>query len=318
MTQPLHYTSKAIEALSSYPWAGMPIAAAGCGYLADKLRQAQVFVLSDHGELLDRSRPRPEVPGVVFRPPFDVVALEYTALACRREDPFYTATRSSRRIALAWDWRDDLPPPFPRLHLPPGVVIASVAYIDDAQLWMPMSGAVHLAYEDEWQPGAAFASPFRDAMIASGQYALNPEKERSYPATVIPLMLEVLMSATATLGSKAAVFDTVHADLADEVNAYSDLCYALACKNVSTREHRAPEALNRHRIKAGKLPLNGFHVLELSGGGALPGAGGGPDRSGPRSHLRRGHIRRLPGERVTWVNSTVVRGRGFVDKVYAA
>lgn len=318
MTQPLNFTPKAIEALAAMPWTGMPGCAAATAYLVDKLRCAQIFVVSDHGELLDRSKPRPEVPGVMFRPPFDVIALEYTANAQRRTDPYYTAARSSRRIALVWDWQDDLPAgwgSFPDLG--PGVVIASISYMDDLNLWVPMSGMMHVAYDDQWASVTNFVSPFRDAMIASGQYS-SKCNERSYPITAIPLLFEVCVAAQRQLGSKAAVLDGMHADVADEVSAYLDLCYALACKNVGTREHPAPERLNRARIKAGKLPLLGFRVLELNGGAGLPGAGSVGDRSGPRSHLRRGHIRRLAGERVTWVNSTFVHGRGFVDKVYAA
>ena len=319
MTQPLNFTPKAMAELANLPWPGMPACAAATRYLVDKMRHAQVFVLSDHGELLDRGKPRPEVPGVIFKPPFEVVALEYTANAPRRHDEYYTAARSSRRIALAWDWQDDLPEGFGRFpELPPGVVIASISYMDEAGLWMPMSGMMHLAYDDEWRSGNAVPSPFRDAMIASGQYACKPKAERSYPMTAIPMLYEVCLQSQRLLGSRAAVLDAMQADVTDEVNAYLDLCYALACKNVRRREHDAPASLNKQRIRAGKLPLKGFHVLELDGGGEMPGAVEPGARSPARSHLRRGHIRRLGAERVTWVNSTVVRGRGFVGKVYAA
>lgn len=319
MTQPLNFTPKAIAGLLEIPWEGMPACAAATRYLIGKLRQAQVFVLGDHGELLDRSKARPEVPGVMFKPAFDVVALEYTSLQPRREDPYYTAARSTRRIALAWEWKDDPPAGFGRFpELGPGVVVASISWIDEHQMWMPMSGAMHLAYDDEWRAGDAVPSAFREAMIAAGQYACRPESERSYPITPIPLLYEVCVQSERLLGSLEAVLDAMQADVTDELNAYIDLCYALACKNVSTRENAPPAALNKQRIKTGKLPLKGFHVLELANGGEMPGAGGIAERTGPRAHLRRGHIRRLPGERVTWVNSTMVQGRGFIGKVYAA
>ena len=318
MTQPLNYTPKAIADLMGMSWEGAPASVAITRYLINKLRQAQVFVLSDHGELLDRSKPRPEVPGVLFKPAFPVVALEYTALAQRRTDPFYTCARSSRRIALAWDWQDDLPAGFGKMpELSAGVVIASISYMDEHDIWMPMMGACHFAYDDQWQHHQG-ASGFREAMIATGSLPPNVAREKGYPSTAVPLLYEACLHAQQQLGSRQAVFDIIAADVTDEVNAYTDLCYALACKNVRTRECPAPVYLNRQRLKKGKLPLTGFHVLELAGAEAMPGAGGSGDRSGPRSHLRRGHIRRLAADRVTWVNSTVVRGRGFVDKVYAA
>lgn len=319
MTQPLNYTPKAIEQLLSYPADHAPGMAAGFRYIAGKLREAQVFVLSDHGQLLDRSKPRPEVPGVLFRPPFPVVALEYAAAPEEWNQGFYDAAKCSRRIALAWEWKDDLPAELRKWAAPSlgeGVVIASVAYFDAQQAWFPIATAVHLAYDQPWQKSEA--TPFQMSMIEVGRLSQKQADAKSMAGLPIGLLPEPIVEAVQQHGGIATVYDALMADLTDEVSAYSDLCYALACKNVSTREHPAPQALNRNRIKAGKLPLKGFHVLEMSGGGAMPGSAGAGDRAAARSHLRRGHIRRLDQQRVTWVNSTIVSGRGFVDKVYAA
>lgn len=321
MTQALNFTVKAIEGLLSHQCPDAPATRAAFRYLADKLRQAQVFVLSDHGQLLDRSKPRPEVPGLLLRPPFPVIALEYTARGVDWEEGFYTAAKCSKRIALAWEWTDDLPAEL-RGWCPPrlgqGVVVASIPFYDAQGLWVPVPAAMHIAFDDAWQaPPAPYASPFRTAMLESGRLTRTQLEARTLAGSVITLSPETIAGLGVTLGPSCTV-DTLAADTMDEVNAYADLCYALACKNVGMREHPAPAALNKQRIKAGKLPLKGFHVLEVQGGGEMPGAGAVGDRSAPRSHLRRGHIRRLARDRVTWVNSTVVRGRGFVDKVYAA
>lgn len=79
-----------------------------------------------------------------------------------------------------------------------------------------------------------------------------------------------------------------------------------------------PDKLNRARAKSGKPPLKDFHVLNLAGerqSGSASGSGG----TSRRTHLRRGHVRRLGPERVTWVNSCIVSGSraGFVGKSYA-
>jgi hypothetical protein len=301
--------------------ASPPGMTAGFRYLADKLRQAQVFVLSDHGQLLDRAKPRPQVPGDVFRPPFPVVALEYTASTREWADPFYNGSKCSRRIALAWEWSDDLPPilrAFPCADLGAGVVVAALAFYDEQDHWLPVAAAMHLDFEETWNDAPA-PSPFREAMIKAGRISKAVEKEPGLASSPIALMPEAIEAIAARMGA-AATIDAICADMMDEVNAYTDLCYALACGNVGTSRVTAPPALNKKRIKAGKLPLRDFHVLELAGGGVLPGASdhGGGDRAAPRSHLRRGHIRRLGPERITWVNSAIVRGRGFIDKVYAA
>ena len=318
MTQALNFTPKAIADLLNHDVAHNPGVAAGFRYLADKLRQAQVFVVGEHGQLLDRSKPRPEVPCSMLRPPFPVVALEYTAATNEWDMGAYTAVRSSKRIALAWDWSDDLPAilrPWAPRNLGEGVVVASISFFDQHGFWMPIGAASHIAYDQPWE--AIVDSPFRQAMIESGRMARKVMAQgKTLPSRAIGLMPEAIAHAVQSQGGVETVMDALAADVMDEANAYCDLSMALACKNVVTRHRPAPAALNRQRIKRGKLPLTGFHVLELRDGGDMPGAGGG-ERDGPRSHLRRGHIRRLGPERITWVNSAIVRGRGFVDKVYA-
>lgn len=319
MTQPLNYTVKAIEALSSYPCPGAPLSRLGMRYVADKLRQAQVFVLGDAGQLLERNKPRPEVPGIVFKPPFPVVALEYSAADIDWDMGEYTQAKCPRRIALAWEWQDDLPPLLRGMcnpNLGEGVVILSIAYYEGANQWVPIAAGMHLAYDTEWRKDLPI-TPFRAAMIECGRLSKKTSDAATMQMAPIPIMPEVIFAAASMSGPDKAA-DAIAADNMDEVNAYTDLCYALACKNVTSKKHDASVALNKQRIKVGKLPLKDFHVLEVAGAEAPGGGDGSADRNGPRSHLRRGHIRRLAGDRVTWVNATMVRGQGFIDKVYSA
>lgn len=316
--QPLNYATKAIAQLMEFPCPAAPGTRAGMRYLADKLRQAEVFILGDHGELLDRSKTRPEVPGLLFRPPFPVVALEYTAATKDWGSSVYNEARSTRRIALAWDWQDDLPPMSKLIAQGinrPGVVIASIPYYDAQKTWMPVPAAGFMPYD-----GGYFRttrpSPFRETMLSEGRISAKQAAQPSFECDPVPLLPEALMGLFAEHGPDAAM-DFLRADLMDEANAYMDLCTALACKNVSTVRHPASRALNLSRIKSGKPKFKDFHVLEVQGGAGLPGTASGSGTS-PRAHLRRGHIRRLDETRVTWVNATVVRGRGgFVDKQYA-
>lgn len=311
-TQALNYTPKAIEALLSYPSPGAPLTRQGFRYIADKLRQAQVFVLPDFGMLLDRSKPRPQVDTLIFKPPFDVVALEFTGDNPGRSDPYYTAARSTRRIALAWDWKDDLV--FAPKGLAPGVVIASIAFYDNDQAWMPIMGAYHVPYDAKW--GVPQPSAFAERMVEIGGMTAAQARAPAPGGTPIPLLPEVILHALKQVGNEGLI-DLLQSDLSDEVAAYMDLCCALACRNVQFDRHAAPTKLNKARIAAGKLPLPDHHTLTLNGADYGGGATA-HDRLGPRSHLRRGHIRRLPTGRITWVNQTMVHGQadGFVTKTY--
>lgn len=324
MTQALNFTPKAIEALRSHPLPDAPISRAAMRWIAAKLEQAQVFILPDCGQILDRDKPHPEVPGIMFRPSFPVVACEYLAQNSDRATDFYTQEKSSRRIALAWDWQNDLPPPLNSIAnfdiLGPGVAVMSVFYVDKTKMWVCNSGAIHLPYEGEWlDPATSAPSAFREAMIRSGQMKSAVAKAKALEGAYIPLMVEAIGMARSKLGSMDAVIDLARADANDELNAYIDLSFALACRNVIAERVKAPEILNRERRRKKRPELKDFHILKLAGEQAMFASGQpGGHRTGPRPHLRRGHIRRLDETRITWVNQTMVHGQGaFLDKAYA-
>jgi len=325
MTQPLNYSVKASADLISAPAPGAPLTRSAMRYLADKLKSAEVFQLPDGGQLLDREKTPPEVPGLMFRPPFPVIACEYPVARPHRIDHYYTVASSSRRIALAWDWNpDDLPAHLKRvpgiLALPPGVCVTSIFYLDSAKLWGCAAGAVHMAYDGAWLDVAEHLprSRFMSTMLANGRLAKDIMKGRGMESTFLPLCPEYLMAYRASEASMAGAVDTARADINDEAVAYTDLCYALACKNVSTERISASATLNISRARSGKPPFKDFHILKVGGDACASNSLGTGEGAGPRTHLRRGHIRRLGEGRLTWVSQTMVHGRkDFVRKAYA-
>ena len=321
MTEALNFTTKAIAdlaALEASPTIS-PADREGVAFIADLLSKAEVFVLPDAGMLLARDKPRPQVPGVMFHPPFPVVALEYRAVETGRRDNFYEAATSSRRIALAWLFDGKFPggKTYPDAPEPgSGVVIASISYFDEIRCWVPVAGATMVPFDAIY--AKAGPSAYRDAMLKNGRInRAQFNAEALQMEGVVALMPDWLGRTVRRHGWQTAM-EMMSADLMDEVNAYLDMCIALACTNVSAVRCAQPEKLNRARVKAGKVPLKDFHVLNLAGEtpmGSASGAGG----AGRRTHLRRGHVRRLGDTRVTWVNSCIVSGgrAGFADKNYA-
>lgn len=324
MTQPLNYTTKAIESLSkvaTLPTIG-PIDRKGLHFVRNLLMRAEVFTLPDGGALLERDRPRPEVPGLLFKPPFPVTALEYAASSHDgREHPLYEATSASKRIALAWEWDGKTPDKDVALPvgLPDcggGVFVASICYFDDVGFWLPVAAAALVPYDFHYEVGEP--SQHQAAMIATGRI-----NKKQLVAPKIPikhallLMPEWFHKLSSQFGGAGSV-DMVSADLMDEFNAFADLSVALACRNVTAQRCAQPDKLNKSRIKSGKPPLKDYHVLTIDGSEYAIGSGRGHGH-GVRSHLRRGHIRRLGAGRVTWVNSTIVNGSkpGFARKAYA-
>lgn len=323
MTEPLNYTTKAIAGLMDF--ANLPTISdddrKGIHYLVNLLRRAEVFALPDRGELIDRGRPRPEVPPTVFRPPYPVVALEYSGAGKEWGDPIYSAITSSRRISLAWEFDGTLPAiqgsSSPHDPVPgEGVVIASICYIDGIRQWVPIPVAAMIPFDGMYihkqQGDPLLAAMQRQGRVTSAQASAKTIEIRGL-MTLLPSALTMSVAQHGQTG----MMNMMRSDLMDEVNAYCDLAIALSCNNVSTELRRQPDKLNRARIKAGKVPLKDFHVLKIAGAGEGESFGGA-GHGGVRSHLRRGHIRRLGPDRITWVNACMVRGSrpGFADKAY--
>ncbi len=100
------------------------------------------------------------------------------------------------------------------------------------------------------------------------------------------------------------------------------LCEALTCMNVraTTVQHTNPQ-VNARRERNGKLPLLETKILTVDigpdHGDTRTGRTAPSERHGPRAHLRRGHIRRLPSGNI-WINSMIVAARngGWIEKGY--
>lgn len=97
-----------------------------------------------------------------------------------------------------------------------------------------------------------------------------------------------------------------------------ELVEALSCNNVASEVvERIDPAVNARRRRRGKLPLYEVRRLVVKVGDQVHAIGVPMgDRSGPREHLRRGHVRRLADGRRTWVQCCVVGARtlGVIGK----
>jgi len=96
---------------------------------------------------------------------------------------------------------------------------------------------------------------------------------------------------------------------------------ALQCSNVHIAKSEQKKI--GKKIKTA-LAFDTYHILTIDAPGRHQSEGEGAGHFGshraPREHLRRGHIRRLAGNRRVWVNATVVaagKSAGRVSKDYA-
>jgi len=107
-------------------------------------------------------------------------------------------------------------------------------------------------------------------------------------------------------------------EMADDAICALNLLTLLGLSNIKTEVESAPEKLQKSRRAKGKMPLYSYHILSVDG--VRNDKSIVPMSSGKefRSHIRRGHIRRIDHDRRVWVRPCFVHGRidGFVDKDY--
>jgi len=110
---------------------------------------------------------------------------------------------------------------------------------------------------------------------------------------------------------------SAHVDTIEEITAAFQMCAALACANVTTEVIRPTREA---RAAKPASTLFDYHVLMIDPGKERhPSEDLGGTHASPRTHLRRGHIRRLAWGSRIWVNSCVVNpsATGTVNKDYA-
>ena len=169
--------------------------------------------------------------------------------------------------------------------------------------------------------------PERDCPLPRDQTVVDtPEwaRPRRLSGHSLPVGIHPLRARQAQLGlSFENVRDSTLNDSIDELGATWDLLAALNCRNVGVQRQAAPTALNKKRLKSGKLPFRETLFLDI----ALESSARDTARSAsgshasPRAHLRRGPIRRLaPTEkreaRSLWINATHVGSGTAKAKTY--
>jgi hypothetical protein len=121
-------------------------------------------------------------------------------------------------------------------------------------------------------------------------------------------------------------FDTVLTDGEDSGDALTRLlneqiraiCIALDADVATHSVVRAPIALNEKRIRAGKVPLRDYHVVDLARRHRIANPVHGDGGTKKRLHFRRGHWRHFESSK-TWIKWCLVGDPdlGFISKHYS-
>lgn len=299
--------------------------------LASMVSNAVKFILPENGVLFSDHDYRPQYFDLL-KLPFPICALEFSA----SEELYHAESGlfpSTRRVALLFD-PNALPDAIKR-------GLFRVCELADDPAFEPGSIGIMSFYETGgmWGNSGGFllidpvdSRPVTADEALQSDLGMNDIAKQLGRRTTqygMPVEIYPFWQIFSMMGAnKNEILRNIIIDTTDEVRAAWQFMTAINCSNVETRKIQPSEALNKKRTKKGKIPLFEYHVLEVDAGDpsanrkereVKPGSG---THASPRTHLRRGHIRRLgekSGHRTIWVNAAVVRPgarEGQVEKVY--
>jgi hypothetical protein len=326
--QMVNYCTHAIEdmrAFSKNAATLMPISARRVRVLSDMLVRATKFLLPNCAELVDPCSLN-DAHLDLLRLPYPVTAFE--APWMKESDGLVlngeVESPSTRRIALCWELSDDFEP-FAQLNetvrpvFPDGgVFIYPISYSDELRCWNPGLGGQFVPRD--YRCGSNFedlpaSTIVHDALRNAGQLNEKGFRFRSEPFVLLDEPFAQLLARKGNdvpTGLSHVIYDSN-----DEVTMTVQACAVLNCANVETVDVAPGKGASAKRAATGKPPFFTYKVLQLSPGKS-GSTGRGGSHAGPRTHLRRGHIRRL-ADRTTWVRAALINPgseRGAVVKDY--
>ncbi|CAB3770858.1 hypothetical protein [Paraburkholderia humisilvae] len=331
---PVNYCTHAIEDLrktiKETRARGLTVTAARLETVIQMLAAAPKFLLPNCAELIDTENIR-ETHLELLRLPYPVTVFE-ASWHKEKIVPAATVagvleTMSTRRIALCCEMTEDHTPvrglkeiPALRRHYPEGgIFIYPVYYSDELKTWNPGAGGTFVPREfriPEGHKPTRMTQMMLDVKENAGRLHRNSFQHFAEPFVLLDEMFE--MVAAQSHGDIDAALARLTYDANDEVHMAIQACAVLNCANVGTVDVHPKPAMNARRLAMRRPPFFTYKVLQLATGkAAASGKGSGP-HSAPRTHLRRGHIRRL-ANKVTWVRPAVVNAgseRGVVAKDY--
>lgn len=269
--------------------------------LVERMEQGTKFALPRHGRLFDNVS-RSMIGG--WRLPYETVVFEYDA-PLNPDEPRdkWHAISVPKRIVVAWEHED-------------GAFVWPVNYWDAKKIWVAnwcgywlryLNEAIELSEEEQERIRCSMG----DLTDGSGHpRADGPQSDFGFfgrPA---------LFGDFVPNGSRQEIEIAAYHDCHDEIVATLQACAALACTNVTTDVIRPNREARAARPAS---TLFDYHVLMIrAGAGHQTSEDKGGTHASPRTHLRRGHIRRLAWGPRVWVNSCVVNPSaiGTVNKDY--
>jgi hypothetical protein len=292
--------------------------------LIDLMRSGQKFLMPNCAEVID-----PQTLGdthlELFKLPYPVTIFEASWDKGEAAELIGDQQQSTRRIAVCWDTSSgvSLVPgreAFLNSFFPEGgTYIMPVSYIDARKMWVPAAAGLFVPYNyltkegDELSPAGHLA---KQIQTDSGRLKKGARNFVAEPFVVSPMLYGAMVQHFG--GEDMARAHNILEGW-DEVQMAVQACAVLNCANVVTAEIKPKSSQQSVRAAKRKEPFFTYKVLQIDtrdSEQATRGAGGA--HASPRTHLRRGHIRRY-ADKVTWVRASMINAGsrdGTVSKDY--
>ena len=286
-------------------------------WLANRIRGAVHFSLPDGGRILGDGLKG--IAGSEIHLPYPEITIEYFVSEEPKEIEDTETVHSPRRVAWAAEMATDAAHAWLRQMHPhwrgrvdtfAGMcdsVICVATVFEHNGMWLPASMSLMLPTRGWDQEGEGVIEPLRPRMTGN-RMQMTPQV--LFPSMYGPMVKKYGIDLALRYGVN---------DVSAEASALLEMIEALTCSNVGiTTAQTANAAVNERRVRSGKLPIYETKVLTIETPKTTRSATtiGCGDRSSPRQHLRRGHIRELGSGKRIWVTSCVVGSAGFVHKRY--
>lgn len=329
MDQTLNYSRQIVDFFTSekfIPFQNSP--ESGCIFdLVELLDQSVKFILPERGEILESisNEFKRDWIDLMFMP-YPISAFEipfnYDGLEVEQVDGLAHQIEAPKRVALCWNPKD----PNPTIQRINKIIanydvfkLSENYIIGDPDTYDGFCMVVFF-YDNrdkEWKHTAAGAFYPYDINVDSDQIGLAGR-----PINVFPDLLQYHYIYQHN-GNRETLLQQIWHDISYETWCVLQACCVLNCENISTRDIVPPAKIQKHRVKNKQAPLYIYKTLEIKATGVGYDSQNSASGSGSskKTHLRRGHLRRLQSKKVIWVKSAIVgaanQNKGQIHKDYA-
>jgi hypothetical protein len=312
-----NYAAQAVRGLQKWvaalPASGVAVTGARATLMAAAIERSVHFALPDGGKVFDDGAKG--LRGLPARLPYPMVTIEYYAPKPAEPSEVLPAHPTKRVIVIQETTSAAIQAldPGDKLSEFDDTLLVVTACWEVGEYWIPAL-AMAILPSSSWDREIGEEKPVLEPL-----HPLEEGEGTAFYANFRVFLPELFDQTQRMVGQKRAMQLIVH-DIGDEVAAVLEVLEALAVSNVTSEPlAKVDPKKNARRVKAGKSPIWETRVLVINPHRAQGQAGASQGvRTGPREHLRRGHIRRLEDGRRIWVQSCLVGSaeRGRIDKSY--